>query len=70
MLDGGTLRPALIIGMPVGFIGAEESKEALIEYAPYEFQTPCITLRGRRGGSALAAATLNALARLARGIRF
>ena len=63
-------RPALIVGMPVGFINAAESKQALLDTAPSEFRTPCITLLGRRGGSSLAAATLNALARMANGIRF
>ena len=70
LLDEGAPRPALIIGMPVGFINAAESKQAMWEVAPSEFQTPCITLLGRRGGSSLAAATLNALARMAHGIRF
>ncbi|MFZ1643107.1 MAG: precorrin-8X methylmutase [Candidatus Contendobacter sp.] len=70
LLDEGAPRPALIIGMPVGFINAAESKQALWDIAPTEFQTPCITLLGRRGGSSLAAATLNALARMANGIRF
>jgi precorrin-8X/cobalt-precorrin-8 methylmutase len=70
LLDEGAPRPALIIGMPVGFINAAESKQALWEVGPSEFQTPCITLLGRRGGSGLAAATLNALARMANGIRF
>ncbi|MBZ4192989.1 MAG: precorrin-8X methylmutase [Candidatus Contendobacter sp.] len=70
LLDGGAPRPALIIGMPVGFINAAESKQALWDVAASEFQTPCITLLGRRGGSSLAAATLNALARMANGIRF
>lgn len=58
MLDRGAARPACIIGMPVGFVGAAESKEALILSSP----TPFITMRGRRGGSAMAAAALNALA--------
>ncbi|HRD48528.1 MAG: precorrin-8X methylmutase [Candidatus Competibacter sp.] len=70
LLDEGAPRPALVIGMPVGFINAAESKQALWDIAPTEFQTPCITLLGRRGGSSLAAATLNALARMANGIRF
>ena len=70
LLDEGAPRPALIIGMPVGFINAAESKQALWEVAASEFQTPCITLRGRRGGSSLAAATLNALARMSHGVRF
>jgi precorrin-8X/cobalt-precorrin-8 methylmutase len=58
MLDGVAARPACIIGMPVGFIGAAESKEALILEAP----APFITVRGRKGGSAMTAAALNALA--------
>ncbi|MDS4043017.1 MAG: precorrin-8X methylmutase [Candidatus Competibacter sp.] len=70
LLDEGAPRPALIVGMPVGFINAAESKQALWDTAPSEFRTPCITLLGRRGGSSLAAATLNALARMANGIRF
>ncbi len=70
LLDEGAPRPALIIGMPVGFINAAESKQALWDVAPQEFHTPCITLLGRRGGSSLAAATVNALARMANGIRF
>ena len=51
-------RPALVIATPPGFIGAEESKQALIEN---EFGLPYVVLRGRRGGSALAAAAVNAL---------
>lgn len=70
LLDEGAPCPALIIGMPVGFINAAESKQALWDIAPREFHTPCITLLGRRGGSSLAAATLNALARMGHGIRF
>lgn len=58
MLDGGAPRPAAIVGMPVGFVGAAESKEALIA----DGRVPYIVVRGRRGGSAIAAATLNALA--------
>ena len=60
-IGNGWPRPALIIGMPVGYVGAAESKEVLIKTAP----TPFIALRGRRGGSAVAAATINALARSA-----
>ena len=52
-------RPALILGMPVGFVGAAESKEALIA-SPLGITY--ITVRGRRGGSAIAAAAVNALA--------
>ncbi len=60
-LDQGWRKPALIIGMPVGYVGAAESKAALREAAP----APFIALTGRRGGSAVAAATVNALARRA-----
>jgi precorrin isomerase len=59
ILSDGEARPALIIGFPVGFVGATEAKETLIEYAG---RVPYITLRGRFGGSALAAAAINALA--------
>jgi precorrin-8X/cobalt-precorrin-8 methylmutase len=50
--------PAAVIGIPVGFVGAAESKQALLESA----QVPCVIVRGRRGGSAMAAAALNAVA--------
>jgi precorrin isomerase len=62
-LAAGWPKPALIIGLPVGYIGAAESKDALIAAAP----TPFITLRGQRGGSPVAAAAVNALARNANG---
>ena len=52
-------RPAAILAFPVGFVGAVESKEALIAASP---DVPYLTLCGRRGGSALAAAAVNALA--------
>jgi precorrin-8X/cobalt-precorrin-8 methylmutase len=58
MLDAGVSPPAAIVGMPVGFVGAAESKEALIA----DGRVPCIVVRGRKGGSAMAAATINALA--------
>jgi precorrin-8X/cobalt-precorrin-8 methylmutase len=58
VLDEGAAPPACIVGMPVGFIGAAESKEALIAHV----RLPFITIRGRKGGSAIAAAALNALA--------
>ena len=58
MLAETSARPACIVGMPVGFVGAAESKEALIADA----STPFITIRGRKGGSAIAAAALNAIA--------
>ena len=53
------LNPALIIGIPVGFVGAAESKEALVAN---RLGIPFLTVRGRRGGSAIAAAAVNALA--------
>ena len=59
MLDAGAPRPALILGFPVGFIGAAESKAAL---AADSRGVPFVALRGRRGGSAMAAAAVNALA--------
>ena len=58
MLDAGAPRPAAIIGLPVGFVGAAESKAALAEAAP----SPYLILEGRRGGSAMAVAAVNALA--------
>jgi precorrin-8X/cobalt-precorrin-8 methylmutase len=58
-LDGGAPKPALIVAMPVGFVGAAESKQALIAG---NFGIPYVALTGRRGGSALAAAAVNALA--------
>ena len=68
MLAQGAPRPALIVGMPVGFVGAQESKQALREYAQRDAAVPAMTLAGRWGGSALAAAAVNALARVGRGI--
>jgi len=59
-LGEGWPRPALVLGFPVGFIGARESKDALAEAAP-ELGVPFVTLKGRRGGSAMAAAAVNAL---------
>lgn len=61
LLHDGAPRPAVILGFPVGFVGAAESKDALIADAP-NLGVPFITLRGRRGGSAMAAAAVNALA--------
>jgi precorrin-8X/cobalt-precorrin-8 methylmutase len=57
LISAGAPRPAAIIGMPVGFVGAAESKEALLESG-----LPAIVMRGRKGGSAMAAAAVNALA--------
>lgn len=68
LMTEGLPPPALVIAMPVGFVGAMESKQALVDLGP-ELGLPYITLRGRRGGSALAAAAVNALGRLACGIR-
>jgi precorrin-8X/cobalt-precorrin-8 methylmutase len=59
LLAEGAPRPAAILAFPVGFVGAAESKEALIAA---DLGVPYLTLRGRRGGSALAAAAVNALA--------
>ena len=59
LVDEGASKPALIIGMPVGFVGAAESKNALIAD---NRGIPFIAVKGRRGGSAMASATLNAVA--------
>jgi len=59
MLLDGAPRPAAIVGCPVGFIGAAESKQALEQVA---LDIPYLTVRGRRGGSAMTASALNALA--------
>ncbi|WP_347559007.1 precorrin-8X methylmutase [Robbsia sp. KACC 23696] len=59
MIDAGAPRPALILGFPVGFIGAAESKAML---AADSRGIPFVALQGRRGGSAMAAAAVNALA--------
>ncbi|MBW4520086.1 MAG: precorrin-8X methylmutase [Scytolyngbya sp. HA4215-MV1] len=59
LLDQGAPKPALILGFPVGFVGAAESKA---ELATDSRGVPFITLHGRRGGSAIAAAAINALA--------
>ncbi len=58
MLEAGAPMPAAVVGVPVGFVGAAESKEALIDYA----KVPYLVVRGRKGGSAMAAAAINALA--------
>lgn len=58
-LEAGAPRPALIIGMPVGFVGAAESKDAL---AANRLGIPYVIVRGRRGGSAMTVAAVNALA--------
>jgi precorrin-8X/cobalt-precorrin-8 methylmutase len=58
MLDEDVARPAAVIGMPVGFVGAAESKEALAA----DGRVPWAIVRGRKGGSAMTAAAINALA--------
>ena len=59
MIDAGAPRPAAVLGIPVGFIGAAESKEALAAHATgLEY----LVVRGRRGGSAITAAAVNAIA--------
>ncbi|MGD1914505.1 MAG: precorrin-8X methylmutase [Rivularia sp. (in: cyanobacteria)] len=60
LLDAGFPKPAVILGFPVGFVGAAESKAAL---AADSRGVPFITLHGRRGGSAIAAAAVNALSK-------
>lgn len=59
-LENGGARPAAILGIPVGFVGAAESKEAL---AANSFGVPYLIVRGRMGGSAMTAAAVNALAK-------
>ena len=59
LLDQGWPRPALILGFPVGFVGAAESKAELAENPR---GADFVSLRGRRGGSAMASAAVNALA--------
>ncbi len=58
LLDQTAARPAAVIGVPVGFVGAAESKQALEQ----DGRVPWMVVRGRRGGSALAVAAINALA--------
>lgn len=60
MLEAGAPRPAAIIATPVGFVGAAESKAALAQHSS---ALPYVTVRGRRGGSAIASAALNAIAK-------
>lgn len=60
LLDSGAPRPAAILGIPVGFVGAMESKDELIANSR---GVPFLAVRGRLGGSAMAAAAVNALAR-------
>jgi precorrin-8X/cobalt-precorrin-8 methylmutase len=63
MLVDGAPRPAAIVGCPVGFIGAAESKQALADLArDHGIDIPFVTVRGRRGGSAMTSSALNAIA--------
>jgi precorrin isomerase len=68
LVESGTLRPALVIGMPVGFVGAAEAKAALRRIAadrPHDRPVPAISNVGEKGGSAVASAAFNAVVRLA-----
>jgi precorrin-8X/cobalt-precorrin-8 methylmutase len=58
MLDEGAPVPAAVVGLPVGFVGAMESKQALAK----DGRVPFLIVKGRKGGSAMAAAAVNALA--------
>jgi precorrin-8X/cobalt-precorrin-8 methylmutase len=60
LIDAGAPKPAAILGVPVGFVGAAEAKEALLQNPR---GVPFLAVRGRLGGSAMAAAAVNALAR-------
>jgi precorrin-8X/cobalt-precorrin-8 methylmutase len=60
LIDEGKMQPGIVIGVPVGFVNAAESKELLKQH-----RVPAITITGRRGGSPIAAAITNALLRLA-----
>lgn len=57
LVDEGKAKPALVVGVPVGFVGAAESKEELLKYK----DLPFILTRGRKGGSNVAAAIINAI---------
>jgi precorrin-8X/cobalt-precorrin-8 methylmutase len=69
MLEAGAAKPALIVAMPVGFVGAAESKQLLWD-THRQLGVECITLLGRQGGSAVTAASCNALLRCIRGERY
>jgi precorrin-8X/cobalt-precorrin-8 methylmutase len=63
MLVDGAPRPAAIVGCPVGFVGAAESKEALASLSrEHGIDVPFVTVCGRRGGSAITSSAINALA--------
>jgi len=69
LIAQGLAPPKLIIAMPVGFVGAAESKEMLIRIAT-RLDIPFITLSGRLGGSAMTASVLNAIGRMHSGVRY
>ena len=69
MIKAGVPKPALIVGIPVGFVGAAESKQALWDIHE-ELGVECITLLGRQGGSAAASSVVNALLRCNIGERY
>ncbi len=69
MLEGGAPKPALIIAIPVGFVNSTESKDYLFNQHS-KLGIECITLKGRIGGSALAASVFNTLLRLKKGLLF
>jgi precorrin-8X/cobalt-precorrin-8 methylmutase len=60
LIDNDGIKPALVVGMPVGFVQAKESKDELMKR-----DIPCITIAGTRGGSAMAVATVNTLLKMA-----
>jgi len=62
LIDAGAARPAAVIGIPVGFIGAAESKQALADFHARTGAPEYLIVRGRRGGSAVTAAAVNAIA--------
>lgn len=69
MLQCGADKPALVVGIPVGFVGAAESKQALWDLHE-KIGIECITLLGKQGGSAIASSVVNALLRCHRGERY
>ena len=69
MIQLGVPKPALVIGVPVGFVGAAESKEVLWDECEL-LQLNVITLLGRQGGSAIASAIINAMGRMNKGVFF
>jgi precorrin-8X/cobalt-precorrin-8 methylmutase len=64
-MRAGRVRPALVAGMPVGFVNAAQSKARLADFGDTPAGVPYITIQGRKGGSTSAAAAVNALLELA-----